>query len=224
MQTEERLQWVLAQVNDWLKFAEAKNGALVLLNGAAIVGAIQVATSAQSLNIFGMWYLISLCGLLSSGALVALFSFLPATEIPLLLPKEPPAPHDNLIFFGHVKKYAPDSYLQVALSREPENNYAQQGWLMDLAAQIVINSRIAVWKYACFKLALWLTIAAVVTPILGVVAFFAFWVGRGRWQRVQHRPRANLVTNDDADQPSPTSDDKKSKHGAVAPGRRQATP
>lgn len=193
MDNEERLQWVLAQVNDWLKFAEAKNGGVVLLNGAAVFGTLQVATSLESLPLWAEWYFTGLCAQLTAGALVALFSFLPRTEIPLLNPIGVPEPGDNLIFFGHARKYSPAAYLQAALARCPGGDKGDPRWLNDLAAQIVINSRIAVWKYSCFKLALWLTIAAVVTPVVAVVAFGMIWAWRSWTWRTQTK-RASLAT------------------------------
>lgn len=38
---EERLKFIFANVNEWLRFAEAKNGVLVAFNGAAIWGTLQ---------------------------------------------------------------------------------------------------------------------------------------------------------------------------------------
>ena len=69
---EDRLRYILSTVNEWLKFAEAKNGALLGVDIAIIFGLLQVISDEISK---GWIYLaISFIGL---SALSALLSFIP---------------------------------------------------------------------------------------------------------------------------------------------------
>lgn len=175
-----RLDWILAQVNDWLKFAEAKNGALVAFNGVVLATTATLFADHQTRDPLVSMYLISLWVLVATGLTIAVFSFLPATEIPLLKADERPSEEDNLLFFGHAKKYSANSYLRTVQARYGGQTLEDDRLSRDIASQIVVNSRIAVWKYTCFKVALWATIAGIVTPILAGVVFGLLWIWRMR--------------------------------------------
>lgn len=169
---EGRLEWILAQINEWLKFAEAKNGALVVLSAAILTGSTQVLPAEQTVIIITYRWSLWLFG--SLAFLVSLFSFLPQTAIPILRPNERRERDESLLFFGNAKKYTPNEYLGACTERY---GVTATAWDRDLAGQIIINSRIAVWKYTCFKVALWTMVWALLTPALGalVVALLYAW-------------------------------------------------
>lgn len=166
-----RSEWILAQANDWLRFAEAKNGALVVFDSAILLATMQLASEHAAGHILLKLYLASLGGLLGTSLAIALFSFLPRTTIPLLSAGERPSPRDNLIFFGAAKKYTAQDYAAEISTRYGLGEPTDAQWEQDVAEQVVTNARIAMWKYTCFKVALWGAILAILTPVLGPVVF-----------------------------------------------------
>jgi len=166
-----RYEWILAQANDWLKFAEAKNGALVVFNSAILLATVQLIGEHPPGHILPKLYLASLWGFLGASLAIALFSFLPKTTIPLLSAGERPSPRDNLIFFGAAKKYTAQDYAAAINARYGIGEPDDKQWEHDVSEQVVTNARIAVWKYTCFKVALWGTIWGLLTPILGPLVF-----------------------------------------------------
>lgn len=165
----ERLEWILSHVNSWLAFAEAKNGAILVLDGALLIASAQVAADHWPANELARVYVVSAWACLAVAILVALFSFLPKTQIPLLKPKQTPADTDNLLFFGHIKKYSARTYL-THVADIYEVHVQNTRLETDLATQIVTNARIATWKYTCFKVALWASVCAILSPVVGPLA------------------------------------------------------
>ena len=45
---EDRLRYILSVVNEWLKFAEAKNGALLAVDVAIVFGILQLISNTSS--------------------------------------------------------------------------------------------------------------------------------------------------------------------------------
>lgn len=167
----DRYEWILAQTNDWLRFAEAKNAALVVFNSAVLVATAQLVGEYPPAGLISRLYVGSLWVLMGVGLIVALFSFLPKTTIPLLSAGELPREQDNLIFFGSAKKYTAPEYITAVNKRYGISTTEDDQWRRDIAEQVVTNARIAVWKYSCFKVALAATIWGVLTPIAGPLVF-----------------------------------------------------
>ncbi len=168
---EERLQIILSNVNEWLKFAEAKNAVLVAANAATIFGAAQIILGERALDVYMYWYLYLFMLFIASGAIFALCSFLPQVRLPWLTATGATYEHDNLIFYGDIAKYNPKDYV-VALYNADGQAHVQPSTIdLDYAEQIVVNSRITLRKYEFFRYALWLTLSAVITPILAIVVY-----------------------------------------------------
>lgn len=168
---EEQLVFIFGQVNEWLKFAEAKNAALVAAATAVIFGITQSVDKILDWDQqYKTWFLLMMLVLLAFGGLCALLSFLPRTQIPFVLKKEEAKQSHNLIFFGDIMKYDPETYLKELCRRmsvtTPPTSMNQQ-----LAEQIVVNARIAAMKYTWFKVALWFVLAGVVTPLGAGLAY-----------------------------------------------------
>ncbi|MCP4218773.1 MAG: hypothetical protein GY765_29345, partial [bacterium] len=73
---EERLKSIFANVNDWLKFAEAKNAALVAFNSAIIFAVLSVFDQAALQKFpIGKWFLIPFLILTALGLGIALWTF-----------------------------------------------------------------------------------------------------------------------------------------------------
>lgn len=172
-QAEAKLEYILGTVNDWLKFAEAKNAGLLVFAGAACLGLLSFIGATPHLAAAWRLGLLSAITLLSLSCLICLLSFSPRVNrlrVVRSRKKVPPADKDNLLFFGDLAGYKAKQLLDT-LSRRyfggeeaPEYGKAHQ----DLANQIIINSRIAVSKYNLFRVALWLAIASI--PLVPLVA------------------------------------------------------
>lgn len=128
-------------VNDWLKYAEAKNGAIVGLASAAAAVALAALTErtdepwpvALGLGLAEICLVLSL--------LVGLGSFLPQTNLGRLLAgrRRDPTDEDNLFFYGDLAKYAPRPLAEAVARRyvgdKPGVAPVGDGHV-DLAAQI----------------------------------------------------------------------------------------
>lgn len=162
---------ILGLVNDWLKFAEAKNGGVVGLASAAIALLLGYVSETPSLPAQARVSLALGSACLLGSLIVGLGSFFPRTNLPGLLAghRGEPGGSDNLYYFGHIAKYSP-SHLAEAVGRRYLSGKGEavgEGH-HDLAAQAVTNARITVWKLRMFGVAVALFGAGVVIAALGV--------------------------------------------------------
>jgi hypothetical protein len=152
---EAKLTAILGMVNDWLKFAEAKNLALAGFTGTGAAVALAAYAELDDPAVWQSVGFLLAVGVLLSGLVCALLSFLPQTNLTAWLaePRGRPAPDDNLYFYGHLVKYAP-RHLAEAVARRYLDRHAEDepsASDVDLAAQIVANARITVWKLRLFS-------------------------------------------------------------------------
>ncbi|MBD2138631.1 hypothetical protein H6F32_13770 [Anabaena sp. FACHB-1237] len=167
-----KLMSIFQNVNEWLKFAEAKNGILLGFSGAAITATITILSTGQNLpnslkiGLFFTTVLLSIC------ALVCTLSFLPKTNLERVvwLKSKPPKntnyiqkDTDNFWFFGDLQKYnATDllaalnqHYLKGKINAPYEKEY------QDIATQITVNAEIAFLKFQLFTYAVYVLIASI---------------------------------------------------------------
>ncbi|MTJ08660.1 hypothetical protein [Anabaena sp. UHCC 0204] len=169
-----KLLAIFQNVNEWLKFAEAKNGILLAFSGAAITATITLLVTAQnipnSLN-FGLLLttiLLCICSLICS------LSFLPKINLERSLYfqnrrnkklNSQRSKDDNFWYFGDLQKYKADELLEalnkpyfqgsVDITKEEYKEYK------DIAAQITINAEIAFLKFEVFTYAIKVLIASI---------------------------------------------------------------
>src|SRR5215216_5372794 len=164
---EERLFLLLELVNDWLKFGETKNGGMVVLVGVAGTGLLTYGSSIEdptdwdgcTLFLAGFFFMLSLS--------LAVWSFLPKKDAQKIESRLEGIPEDtdNLYFYGHLAKLrATDLIEKLCELHECEPTKATRGE-RDLAAQIIVNSRITRSKMQLFSM-------ASVTFLIGVVVMF----------------------------------------------------
>ncbi|MEZ4563388.1 MAG: DUF5706 domain-containing protein [Thermomicrobiales bacterium] len=163
---EARLADLLLRVIDWLKFAEAKNTAAVGLSSTALgVIVTFLVAGPPAPDLAGIGLSIGAV-LLMISLMLAVASFLPATNLEQLLlgARAEPAPSDNLLYYGHIARYEPG-----ALARAIATHYYSldaeaaepSRYAVDLAGQIVTNARITVRKLQFFTYSLQLFAAGV---------------------------------------------------------------
>ena len=157
------LKDTLSKVNDWVKFAEAKNAANVAFCSATIFALTRIITSKELINSYVTYYIgfVILCLILSLS--ISLFSFIPKLRVPWL---HIGSQHDvdNLLYFGHACKYTATDYLEKLY--DGENKGRKNNRLEFLYAnQIVVNSKVAYIKFKQFDLAIFFTMAAILSPV-----------------------------------------------------------
>jgi hypothetical protein len=168
---EDRLQSVLSDINNWLSFAEAKNGALLAANAGLVVSALGLVEGKVFMFRWVEYYFYSFALLLSFSGLLCLVSFLPQIEIPMIRARSPAQRQDNLLFYGDICDYDASTYLQALCSRYGFQLDSIGPFEEDLAESIVVNSRISMRKYRLFRAAVWLDVTALVTPVFSILGY-----------------------------------------------------
>lgn len=167
------LESALKQVVDWLKFAEAKNGALVALGCAAIFGVLRLYLSISTVSISITYYVASFTTFISAAVVMSVTSFIPRITPPFWIKMPDKDQADNPFFFGHACKYSKIQYLDLFNDYAEIDSYDKNKLEIALCDQIVNNSRISFIKYRMFSAAVWLFLAGVLTPF---GALILYWV------------------------------------------------
>jgi len=167
---EERLRYILTTVNEWLKFAEAKNGGLLVADIAILFGTFSLLNES-----IGQGLPIHLAIVLVIGsAASSLVSFSPQLGLLSSKSKRRTRKEASLIFYGHIAEYEPQSYIEALHAESGTERTAITPIEVDYAQQIIMNSRIAMRKHLCFKIGLWLTVSALL--LLLVVSLLSIMV------------------------------------------------
>jgi hypothetical protein len=148
---EENLRATLTMVNEWLRYAEAKNAILIAANGALIFGLTQLDVNDGS---WATTVRTASAALLAVSLLIAVFSLTPWLSRAGLFPTRAGSSDDNLLFFGDAAHHDADTYLHY-LSASRTAFVSGDKVTHWLAEQIVINARIASRKFKLFNWALY---------------------------------------------------------------------
>jgi hypothetical protein len=153
---EEKLRYILTMVNEWLKFAEAKNGALLVADTAILFGVFTVLNRSAAQRVF--IYLAVVLVIVS--AISSLVSFIPQLKVLSFTSKKRTGKKANLLFYGDIAEHDPQSYIEALHAESGTESKVIEPMEVDYAQQIITNSRIAVRKYRCFNVGLYPTILA----------------------------------------------------------------
>ncbi|MBC2804801.1 Pycsar system effector family protein [Rhizobium ruizarguesonis] len=172
----------LARVVDFLKFAEAKNAALLTFASAWIIGSINLLNGSNKLSDDWRACFTIALPILSAAALLSLFSFLPRTLLGRF--HKDPEQKKALLYFGDAATFSPAAYKDRVWDRynPPDNESATRSYLDDLAVQIAVNSQITTRKLKIFNAAAFFIVVAmlailapgikasalIIAPLLGV--------------------------------------------------------
>lgn len=172
---EEKLKEIFSYINHWLNFAEAKNGSIIAVNSAFIIGIASIlANSDINIHNWLRLYMYTALVLLLLAIGLALWSFLPLVDRFTNCGNND---HDNsiLIFFQDISKcknaeeYVIRIYKDYYNSVKCENDISKLE--LDYAKEIIYNSKVTVRKYKCFKYALYCSIGAIISPLVAL-AFY----------------------------------------------------
>lgn len=171
----EKLRYIFENVNNWLTFAEAKNGALIAINISIIVGFF--TTIEYYIN---NWIVVFLLIMISISLFFAIISFVPLTgnmaEKRLEFWSDRSIAQKNLYLYSYIAKYKLNEteykrYLDdIAMDCEI-TDYICKNDDVYLAQEIIYNSKIVLRKYKLFEIAI--TIFAISVIIFAVAIIIA---------------------------------------------------
>jgi hypothetical protein len=166
------LESTLKQTVDWLKFAEAKNGALVAVGCAAIFGVLRLYPSFSIESVLATLYLASFTIFVAAAIVISLTSFIPRVVPPLWIKMPNKEEGDNPLFFGHACKYSKRTYLELFNRYSELDSHKECKLELAFCDQIVNNSKISFIKYRVFSAAVFLFLAGVLTPLGALVLYW----------------------------------------------------
>lgn len=174
---------LLGRVLDMLRFAEAKNAALLAFASAWIVGIVNLISSDKPVpSDYRIVCLIAL-PLFIIAATIAIASLLPKLSTATFT-GDPKGQFQNLLFFGDIADMTVDGFkADVRTAYCPTaKDMPTAAYLSDLEAQIAINSKITRRKHRMFNvgaIAALIAISAFSVPTVGAILDkIACWICR----------------------------------------------
>jgi hypothetical protein len=165
----------LQRALDFLKFAEAKNAALLALASAWFLAIINLQCSGKPIpKGFDLSLQLALPMALLA-ALVALISFFPKLNLPHFFGGKRAGPHSkNLLYFGDISTVPIKTLEQEFRTRylpDDSRGYRDE-YFNDLAVQISVNSEIALLKMRLFRCGLFLIGFAGLALLISAISVF----------------------------------------------------
>lgn len=151
MEAKSELKYIFSNVNDWLKFAEAKHGGLVVLNAGLVVGILSSYSNIQNFILKPTILIGIICFGIS--VFLSIISQFPITQ--QVFHNKKSIQNPNLYFFGHLSHF--DSQTFIDEFKKGDTNFIPSKFDSDLINQILTNARITQAKYGFFKYASYLT-------------------------------------------------------------------
>jgi hypothetical protein len=149
---EKLLNGLLIRVLDMLRFAEAKNAALLAFSSAWIAGIVNLISSGKSTPPdYKLVCLIAL-PLFIVAAISAILSLLPKLRA-YVFTGDPKGHSQNLLYFGDIADLTVDGFkIDVRAAYFPgDDNAPTDRYISDLESQIAINSKIVERKHKMFN-------------------------------------------------------------------------
>ena len=149
------LRDIFENTNNWLKYAEAKHVILIGFVGAGLFSTLNLLEHFCNWNIVLQVWIYFCITLFIISCLISLTSFMPIL-FPLKNKKQ--TKKINLIYFKDIATKEPEEYLLLLGISNPDSIS------LSLSEQIIINSRIAVYKFKLFSISLWLILIGLFPP------------------------------------------------------------
>ena len=171
----EDLKFTFDNVNDWLKFAEAKNAGMLVLNLGGVIGLLQAwGALTNSESTFFKVILIIAIVLFCISCIICLYSIMPILKKSFRAFKkldegefEKRKTALNILFFGDIALLSADQFIGLF---ELKIGKALDSLEKDLANQITNNADICLQKYQAFHLAsLFCTCALTCLILFGLI-------------------------------------------------------
>tara|TARA_R110000737_G_scaffold219056_2_gene235239 strand:+ start:892 stop:1413 length:522 start_codon:yes stop_codon:yes gene_type:complete len=162
-----------SNTKDWLKFAESKNAMLIAFNAASIYGVAKLPflNKASEVSFMDSYFAFVIILLIIS-TVTCLLSFVPRLKF-LNLSIANRKEDENIFFFEHLGKSSPKKILKSLVEKGVKEEFLEID--KDITVQIHSLANVARKKYSFFTIAVWLTVAAYVSPILaGIFAIYTY--------------------------------------------------
>src|SRR5690554_6668102 len=101
------LDKILSKTNEWLKFAEAKNGAVIAVVCSVMFGVNRIVVSLDEVPTYLLFYLSAFFSFSFISLVVALSSFIPRLKKPFWLRINEKGNNDNPFYFVDACKHDP---------------------------------------------------------------------------------------------------------------------
>ena len=173
---------LLGRVLDMLRFAEAKNAALLAFASAWIVGIVNLLSSGKPIPPGYHYITLAALPLFIVAATVAIASLLPKLQASTFT-GDPKGHFQNLLFFGDIAEMTIDGFkADVSAAYRQTDDVPTNAYLSDLETQIAINSKITRRKHRMFNVgavAALIAIALFSVPTVGAVLnAIGCWISR----------------------------------------------
>lgn len=171
----------LQRALDFLKFAEAKNAALLALASAWIGVTLNLECTKLLPRGFTISIPVALLFALCAGAM-AMISFLPRLHLPAFLGGRRAGPHPaNLLYFGDISNLTIKTLEQDMPARYLSTGHRYRDeYIHDLTVQLSVNSQIAMRKMRLFTWGMRLLLLGAVVLLLPSL-YLAFMAVKGLW-------------------------------------------
>ncbi len=165
------LKDILSFVNDWLKFAEAKNSVLMATTGFAIWIVARLLLTVDMHFTLYMYFLV-LVAFFFLAFVTAIISFLPVLSYTFINPVKNEQYSKNLLYFGYLSTLNKNDLLKQLYSMTGISETQVSDISAMYAEQIIINSRIALAKYTLFEKGVSFILLGALTPPLGIAVLY----------------------------------------------------
>ncbi len=164
MEAKSELKYIFANINEWLKFAEAKHGGMLVLNAGLVVGILSSYSNILNFTNKATIFVSSICFGIS--VFISIISQFPVTQNIYYNKKKIQNP--NLYFFEDLSCLDITSF--TIEYKKIDKDFEPTKFDVDLMNQILVNARIAKSKFCLFKFASYIT--AFSFTLIGLTTIF----------------------------------------------------
>lgn len=174
---EEQLRSIFNNVNEWLKFAEAKNLGLLTLVAAIDFGFTQISFSEESdIKTIGCYVFLPITFFSFFFSLLSVFPILSKIEkgylVKSLITKlsnliDEEKSFENIHYFGYLRTLE-EATFETKFLNKVNSTEAFIQYEKELSSQILYNSRIAWLKYQLFKIGAFIFLFALILSIIAL--------------------------------------------------------
>jgi hypothetical protein len=157
------LKEIFQNVNDWLKFAEAKHAGLIVLNSGIIFGILSIYKDYKE-NIHWMIVIVSIA-FLGLSMITSFISLFPKLDNKIKKKKKPL--NLNLYYFRSIALLDEEDFKKEL--KNIDANFSPDKLDNDLINQIIVNSRISLFKYRLFRFGTVSAIIGLTLPVTYII-------------------------------------------------------
>lgn len=168
----EDLKYTFNNINEWLKFAEAKNAGLLALNAASVIGILQADGAFNSnIKVFEGIIIILFC----TSTCICFYTVLPVLNKWFRFYKKldnnefnnaVTSDSLNALYFGDITKLSSEQFISLF---EHKHSIKLTTPEKDFGNQITNNAEISWQKYKLFSIAAWFSFSAFVMGVFLVI-------------------------------------------------------